>query len=86
MLRAQARAKRETKKIAGLEVTLVEVDGAYSGMGTKAEGGMALLGAIVATPDLPHFFKITGPKRTVQAARADLDALLASLKVDPTAK
>jgi hypothetical protein len=28
---------------------------------------------------MPHFFKITGPLRTVRAARPELDTLLATL-------
>lgn len=76
----QRAAKQTTKKVAGFDVTLVEVKGKYSG-GMSGDGGanMALLGAIVATPDMPHFFKITGPEKTVLAARAELDQLLASL-------
>ncbi len=80
---AQKTAKRTTKTIAGLEVTLVEVEGTFGGgMGAKsADANYALLGAIVATPGMPHFFKITGPKKTVQQARPDLEALLASMTI-----
>ena len=80
---AQKSAKRTTKTIAGLEVTIVEVEGTFGGgMGAKsADAGYALLGAIVATPGMPHFFKITGPKKTVQQARPDLDALLATMTI-----
>ncbi len=80
---AQKTAKRSTRKVGTLEITVVEVQGDYSsgGMGTEpASGaGFALLGAIVATPGSPHFFKLTGPAKTVMAARAEFDALLASL-------
>lgn len=84
---AKKTAKQSTRKIAGFEVTVVEVEGAYNGGMTPsgaadskaANGKAALLGAIVATPGMPHFFKITGPARTVSSARAELDALLASL-------
>jgi hypothetical protein len=73
-------AKKTTKTIAGLEVTIVEVEGTFSGgMGGRTESGWALLGAIVATPGMPHFFKMTGPKKTVTAARKDFDAMLASM-------
>lgn len=84
---AKKNAKQTTRKIAGFDVTIVEVEGAYNGgmSGTgmsdpKAPvGKAALLGAIVATPGMPHFFKITGPSKTVLSARAELDALLASI-------
>ena len=71
---AKKSSKVTTKKIAGLEVTVVEVEGTF---GEKA--GWALLGAIVATPGMPHFFKLTGPAKTVKAARPELDELLGSL-------
>jgi hypothetical protein len=76
---SQKSAKQSTKKIAGFDVTIVEVQGNYTG-GMSGDGGanMALLGAIIATPGMAHFFKITGPVKTVTGARAELDQLLAS--------
>lgn len=77
----QKTAKRSVRKVNGLEVTIVEVDGTYSGgMGREAreEAGWSLVGAIVATPGTPHFFKLTGPTRSVKAARAEFDVLVAS--------
>jgi hypothetical protein len=84
----QKHAKRTTKKIAGFDVTIVEVEGTYAGgMAMGSSGGAppeaantALLGAIVGTPGMPYFFKMTGPARSVHDARADLDSLLASMK------
>jgi len=84
---AKKNAKQTTRTIAGFEVTIVEVEGAYNGGMAPAGmsdpkapvGKAALLGAIVATPGMPHFFKITGPAKTVFSARAELDALLASI-------
>lgn len=77
---SQKNAKQTTTKVAGFDVTIVEVQGTYSG-GMSGDGGanMALLGAIVATQGNPYFFKITGPASTVLAARPELDLLLASL-------
>jgi hypothetical protein len=40
--------------------------------------GWALLGAVVATPGMPHFFKLTGPAKSVKAARAEFDQLVAT--------
>lgn len=82
----QKTAKRTTRKVGSLDVTIVEVQGTYSGgMGKAPAAGekWALLGAIVGTPGMPHFFKLTGPAKTVLAARGELDALVSSVK--PTA-
>jgi len=80
----QKTAKRSTRKVGALDVTRVEATGNYSpDMGTepKSTAGRALLGAIIATPGMPHFFKLTGPAKSVLAARAELDALIASVVV-----
>jgi hypothetical protein len=80
----QKTAKRSTRKVGSLDVAVVEVQGTYSGgMGKDGSGaGWALLGAIVSTPGMPHFFKLTGPAKTVSAAHAEFDALIASLVQD----
>jgi hypothetical protein len=78
---SQKSAKRSTRKVGPLEVTIVEVQGTYSaGMGAQASRtGWALLGAIAPTPNMPCFFKLTGPAKSVSAARGDFDALVASI-------
>jgi hypothetical protein len=76
-------ARRTTRKVHDLDVTIVEVSGHYSG-GMSADGGgagIALVGVIVATPGMPHFFKLTGPAKTVAAARAEVDELVGSLEL-----
>ena len=78
----QKTAKRTTRKVGSLDVLVVEVQGTFSGgmsRETEAQPAWALLGAIVSTPDLPHFFKLTGPAKTVLAARAEFDRMLTSL-------
>ncbi len=78
----QKTAKRSVRKVGGLEITIVEVEGTYSGgMGRerREETGWALVGAIIATPGMPHFIKLTGPAKTVKAARQDFDAMIGSL-------
>lgn len=92
---AKKNAKVTTKKVGGLDVTIVEVEGTFGGggmatgpnanapgsaSGSGARESWALLGAIVATPGMPHFFKLTGPAKTVKAARPELDELVASVK------
>lgn len=77
---AKSKSKTTKKKVGNFDVTIVEAEGSYSGMGGgQAQENQGLLGAIVETPDMPHFFKITGPKKTVQGARAELDGLLTSI-------
>ena len=76
----QKTAKRSERTVAGFKTTILEVQGKYAGMGGASESGWALVGAIVETPGMAHFFKLTGPQKSVLAARADFDALLASIK------
>ena len=47
---------------------------------TTPRPGFTLLGAIAEGPEGALFFKLTGPKKSVAAARAGFDALVASLK------
>lgn len=78
----QKTAKRSTRKVGALEVAIVEAQGSQSdGMGAepRSGAGRALLGAIVSTPGMPHFFKLTGPAKSVLAARAEFDAMIASV-------
>lgn len=78
-----AAATTEERHPNGLDVTVVTIAGTYAGMGDPApKKDHALLGAIVkpATPGDPAtFFKLVGPKGSVDAARADFDKLVASL-------
>jgi hypothetical protein len=78
----QKSAKRTSRKVGLLDVTVVEVQGTYSGgMGKDGapQSGWALLGAIVSTTGMPTFFKLTGPAKSVLAARSEFDAFVASL-------
>jgi len=78
----QQAAKKTSRKVGTLDVLVVEVQGTYSGgMGRDStpQAGWALLGAIASTPDMPHFFKLTGPAKSVLAARKEFDALIGSL-------
>jgi hypothetical protein len=75
-------SKRTTRKVGLLEVTIVEVQGTYSGgMGKESasQTGWALLGAIVPAGSTPYFFKLTGPAKSVLAARSEFDAFVGSL-------
>ena len=75
-------SKRTTRRIGLLDVSVVEVQGTYSGgMGKEgaSQTGWALLGAIVPVGDTAYFFKLTGSAKSVLAARAEFDALVGSL-------
>lgn len=77
--------KRFEKKVGDFNVTVVEIHGTFAGSGmpgAPAAGpkpNYAMLAAIVNT-STPHFFKITGPEKTVTAARADFDKMVDSFK------
>lgn len=75
---------RETETIRGIPVTIVAVRGTFLGGGMMGSAstphpGWALLAAIVEPPGSPYFFKMTGPAKTVSAARAPFEALVASV-------
>jgi hypothetical protein len=81
-----AKAKTSQKNPNDTAVTIVEIEGEYAGGGPMMGGtgekkaGFALLGAIVGQPNgQSYFFKLTGPKKTIEAARKDFDALVDSL-------
>jgi hypothetical protein len=79
--------KQQTRKVGGLAVTVVEIAGTYTnGMDPNAKplAGWALLAAIVETPGMPYFFKMTGPAATVRAARPAFTAMIDGIQ--PTAK
>jgi hypothetical protein len=72
-------------KINKLPVTRLDLEGTYlASTGPMAptpvkRPGYKLMGAIVEAPDGPVFFKLTGPAKTVAAAKADFEKLLSSL-------
>ncbi len=80
-------AKVEKTKLGGQEATLVSVSGRY--VTTTMPGGgdpvdkadQALIGAIVESPKGPYYFKLVGPKATVDAHAPKVRAMLTSLKL-----
>ena len=81
-----AEAKTEPRSPNGLKVTVVEIKGTYASGGGMMGGASApktqymLLGAVVDGGDRQHFFKMTGPEKTVTAAKKDFDAFVASFR------
>ncbi len=78
--------KRATSKVGGFDVTIVEMKGTFAGSGMPGapaagpKDHWALTGVIVQGVEPPYFFKMTGPEKSVAAARPDLDKLVASLR------
>ncbi len=80
-----AEPKTEQRKVNGLDVTVVEIKGTYASGGmmggpTTPKENWMLLGAVVDAGERQHFFKMTGPEKTVTAARKDFDSLVSSLR------
>lgn len=77
--------KRADREANGLKQHTVEIEnGTFSsgmpGGPTKAKPDYGLLGGIVSAPSGVYFFKLTGPRATVKAARAPFYKLLDSVK------
>jgi hypothetical protein len=79
---APPQAKKQT--IAGLSVTTIEHSGTYLSGGMMQaktpKAGYHMVGTIVEAPEGNVFFKLTGPAKTVKAARAGFDKMLGSIK------
>ncbi|MCC6559612.1 MAG: hypothetical protein IT372_42390 [Polyangiaceae bacterium] len=81
-------SKRTERAVGDLKVTVVEIQGTFGGSGMPGmpagspKPDWALLGAIVELPGggPTWFFKLTGPKKTVSAAKVDFDKLVGSLR------
>lgn len=79
-----ADVKRTEKQVGELKVTLLELKGTYNGSGMPGatvatpKEHFTLLGAIVETSP-QTFFKLTGPDKTMAAAKADFNKLVDSL-------
>lgn len=77
----------EHSKVAGQDLTLVSVSGHYRAEAMPGSDEMvdkpdqALLAAIVMSPHGPYFFKLLGPKATVDAQAAVFRATLQSLQL-----
>lgn len=80
-----AKPERVSRTVDGLAVSTVRIRGTYlahAGMGEDSgvRQHHELYGAIVDGPSGPLFFKFTGPQRTVDAAAAEFDGMLGSLR------
>src|SRR5262245_34176139 len=73
------------RTVNGLRVTAVDLAGTYkpgqmpSGPLPPPKRDFRMLAAVVEGDDGPWFLKMTGPQRTIAAAKPDFDAVIASL-------
>jgi hypothetical protein len=80
-----AAAKKQTRTIHGLTVSLVDVGGTYiaeTSPGSTAHHNKAnfrLRAGVVQTPNGPYFIKLTGPAKTVTSWDRAYDQFLSSL-------
>ncbi len=80
---------RSQMKIGEIRVTICAAEGTYTGgmgMGAISTGpkkGFALEGAIAEGPRGSVFFKLTGPKKTVEKEKSFFDTLVKSVKKGP---
>lgn len=83
---SSAVAKRATRTINGLKVTLVDVGGTYvaemmPGAAPRHNSpNFRLRAAVIETANGPYFIKLTGPSRTIAAAEKAFEQFLGSLK------
>lgn len=79
-------AKRESRKVNGLAVSLVDVTGTYvGGMSSTggpqgAQAGFRMRAGVIQTPKGNYFIKLTGPQKTVTKWDAAFNQFVGSLK------
>jgi len=80
---------RRQQTVNGIVVTTIELRGTYLGRSSSDEPGAAaepprpdyaMVVVIAHLAGAPYFFKLVGPARTVDGARADLDVLVGSFR------
>ena len=84
---SSASARKESRKVNGLAVTLVDVSGTYvaemsPGAATRNnKPHFRLRAGVVETPKGPYFIKLTGPEKTVTKWDRAFDQFVSSFKV-----
>jgi hypothetical protein len=82
---SSAVAKRQSRTVNGLKVTLVDVPGTYVAEMTPGSPqrhnspNFHLRAAVIETSNGPYFIKLTGPAKTVAASEKAFEAFLASV-------
>jgi hypothetical protein len=86
---SKAAAKRESRMVKGLSVSLVDVSGTYvaetaPGSATRHNSpNFRLRAGVIQTPKGPYFIKLTGPAKTVAAQSQAFEGFVASLSYTP---
>ena len=84
---SSAVAKRQSRTVNGLKVTLVDVPGTYVAEMTPGASqrhnspNFHLRAAVIETANGPYFIKLTGPAKTVAASEKQFEAFLGSVKL-----
>jgi hypothetical protein len=79
-------AKVTTRQVAGKNITVVDVSGIYSGASVPMMQGGApkpdfrMLAAIIETSQGPWFYKLTGPRPTIERWEPSFDEFVMSLR------
>ena len=82
-------AKRQTRVVNGLNVTLLDVSGTYISDMTPGNPAhpdkpdFRLRTAVIETPNGPYFVKLVGPRKTVTAGEKGFEQLVSSFKYTP---
>jgi hypothetical protein len=83
---SKEKAKTSKKTVAGLPVTLVDVNGTYQPLMMPGGGqqvpnaGYRMMAAVVETTEGPWFFKLVGPEKTVAKWASSFDQFINSLQ------
>jgi hypothetical protein len=83
---SSAAAKKLTRTVNGLAVTLVDVSGTYVAETAPGSGARnnkpnyRLRAGVVETPNGPYFIKLTGPAKTVAMMEQPFERFVSSLK------
>jgi hypothetical protein len=86
---SSAVAKRQSRTVNGLKVTLVDVPGTYIAEVTPGSTerhnspNFHLRAAVIETSNGPYFIKLTGPAKTIAAAEKAFEGFLSSVKFTP---
>lgn len=81
--------KRQSRTVAGLKVTIVDVPGTYIAEVTPGSSqrhnspNFHLRAAVIETANGPYFIKLTGPAKTIGASEKAFESFLASVKFTP---
>jgi hypothetical protein len=86
---SSAVAKRQSRTVNGMKVTLVDVPGTYIAEVTPGSAerhnspNFHLRAAVIETSNGPYFIKLTGPAKTIAASEKSFESFLASVKLTP---